>query len=81
MASRCCAGPLAHAPLNMAFSTDFASPEVCSIKAGHAPESGHVDAMAHDVWGLGYLLCWLMTSSCYFSTHKATWEANMHEAG
>lgn len=59
----------------MAYSQDFTCPEICRIEAGRDPSSEHIDAMAHDVWGLGYLLCWLLTGCTCFSPPDKSWEA------
>ena len=69
-----CAGPMADAPGDMAYSLDFTCPEICRIEAGRAPICEHIDAMAHDVWGLGYLLCWLLQGCTCFTPHDETWE-------
>lgn len=69
------AGPLADGPANMAYAQDFTCPEICRMEAGRTSSSENIDAMAHDVWGLGYLLCWLLTGCTCFSPPDKTWEA------
>ena len=73
------AGPFEDALVNLAYSMDFACPELCRISSLQAPASGCFNAMAHDVWGLGYLLFWLLTGRTYFA--EDTWEAmcNKHD--
>ena len=66
------AGPFEDAPINLAYSMDFACPELCRIKSAQAPRSGCLSALAHDIWGLGYLIFWLLTGCSYFQ--ESTWE-------
>ena len=58
-------------PENFSFSADFLCPEMCGIKAGRASCCELVDATAHDVWSLGYLMLWLLTGLGYFSAENA----------
>ena len=69
------AGPFDEAPINISYSPDFACRELSRIESEQAPGSGYFDAMAHDVWGLGYLLCWLLARVTYFTPPENTWEA------
>lgn len=65
--------------MNLTYSRDCTCPEIARAEAAGGDSQEYIQAVAQDVWSLGYLLLHLLTDSIYFTKRNSSPGQEWHD--